>query len=90
MISSNLKSVATTLTNGIAMFIPSVQESLPDRSMVRWTDHHGKTVLADEGYAPRTILGELKKFLQMDYPEIVTIHWTSHHLEISSLSNAEI
>ena len=31
MISSNLKSVATTLTNGIAMFIPSVQESRLDR-----------------------------------------------------------
>ena len=69
MISSNLKSPATTLTNGIAMFILSVQESLPDRpicpSSRTKNDRFGPTT--DES-------SELKKFSQMDYLEIVTTH----------------
>ena len=54
MISSNLKSMATTLTNGIAMFIPFVQESLSDRSMDRQ--------LGQSTRASRTVWVTLKVF----------------------------
>ena len=74
--------MAMTLTNGIAMFIPSVQESLLNHVIIL------SKIGSDEFTADE--LGELKKFSQMDYPEIVTIHWTNHHLEILFLNNVEI
>ena len=67
MISSNLKSMATTLTNGIAMFIPSVQENFLNRPVIILPKIGSDEFTTDE-------LDELKKFSPMDYHEIVTIH----------------
>ena len=61
MISSNPKSMATTLTNGIAMFIPFVQESLSDRSMDRQ--------LGPSTRASRTVWVTLKSFCKWFIPK---------------------
>ena len=73
MTSSNLKSPATTLTNGIAMFIPSVQESLLDRPVIIFPITADETQIESNEFSADK-LGELKKFSQMDYLEIVTTH----------------
>ena len=76
MISSNLKSMATTLTNGIAMFIPSVQESYPKFGLRTALKRMLSPATMNLNVGPRLAdeFGDPNKFLQMVYLEIVTIH----------------
>ena len=73
MILSNLKSMVTTLMNGIAMCIPFVQEShanfkFPDANVsVRTLSSDNRMVTPDD-------LSDPRKFLPMVYLEIDIIH----------------